>query len=63
MADLEVTYKGNTILEMNESGTKSLDTSGKYCEDDITIDFTKNEAPNGYTIPIVSGTIFTFSSF
>lgn len=62
MADLEVTYKGNKIIELDETGIKTLDTHGKYCEDDITIDFTKQSAVNGYTIPMISGTMFAFPS-
>ena len=37
MADIEVTYNNNTIVELSESGTKTLKTAGKYCEDDITV--------------------------
>lgn len=39
MADVEVSYKGNKIVELSESGTKVLKTSGKYCENDLTIDY------------------------
>ena len=42
MADVIVRYKGNTIAEMNESGGKTLKTSGKYCEDDIGIEYVKS---------------------
>lgn len=42
MADVEVSYKGSTIATMNASGTKTLETSGKYCEDDITVQYTKS---------------------
>ena len=41
MADLEVSYKGSSILSTSMSGTKTLLTSGKYCEDDITITYQK----------------------
>ena len=40
MADVTITYKGNSIATMSASGTKTLLTEGKYCEDDITVDYT-----------------------
>ena len=42
MADVTISYKGNTIAEMNESGSKTLKTSGKYCEGDIGIEYVKS---------------------
>ena len=39
--DVTVTYAGSQITSMSASGTKTLLTSGKYCEDDITIQYTK----------------------
>lgn len=33
-----VKYKGNTVVDLSESGTKTLKTSGKYCEGDITVE-------------------------
>lgn len=41
MADITVSYKGTTIAEVSASGTTTLGTSGKYCEDDISIAYTK----------------------
>ena len=41
MADIEVNYKGSTIASTSTTGTKTLLTSGKYCEDDIEISYTK----------------------
>ena len=41
MADITISYKGNTIAEVSASGTTTLGTSGKYCEDDISIAYTK----------------------
>ena len=41
MADLTIKFKGNPIVEMSESGTKTLATGGKYCEDDITVEYVK----------------------
>lgn len=42
MADIEVSYKGSKIVDISESGTTTLKTKGKYCEDDITVDYTKS---------------------
>ena len=41
MADVTLTYKGSTIAEMSNSGTKTLKTSGKYCEGDIGVSYVK----------------------
>ena len=41
MADVAVIYKGQQIASMDESGTVDLLTGGKYCEDDITVEYTK----------------------
>ena len=42
MADVTVSYKGTDIVELNDSGTKTLFTQGKYCEDNITLSYTKS---------------------
>lgn len=39
MADVTLTYKGNTIAEMSDTGTKTLKTAGKYCEGDIGVSY------------------------
>lgn len=39
MADVSIKYKGFTIAEMSDSGTKTLNTSGKYCEDNIVVQY------------------------
>lgn len=41
-----VSYKGNEIANF-ESGTKTLKTSGKYCEGDITIQSAGGITPSG----------------
>lgn len=41
MADLTLKYKGQPIVELSESGTKTLKTAGKYCEDDISVEYAK----------------------
>ena len=41
MADIKLTYKGSTIAELSATGNKTLKTSGKYCEGDIGVEYTK----------------------
>lgn len=41
MADVTLKYKGATIAELSESGSKTLETAGKYCEADIELAYTK----------------------
>ena len=47
MADLTIKFKGNPIVELSESGTKTLKTAGKYCEDDITVEYSKPAGGGG----------------
>ena len=47
MADLMIKYKGQPITELSESGTKTLKTAGKYCEDDITVEYAKPAGGGG----------------
>ena len=47
MADLTINYKGSPIVQMSESGTKTLKTAGKYCEDDITVEYAKPAGGGG----------------
>lgn len=44
MADVTLTYKGQTILEMSTTGNKALKTAGKYCEGDISLSYLKDES-------------------
>lgn len=37
-----IKYKGNTIASITTDGSKTLKTSGKYCEDDIIVENTKD---------------------
>ncbi len=41
MADVSISYKGNEIASMNESGAKTLLTGSCFCEGDITVAYTK----------------------
>ena len=37
MADITLSYKGSTIATMSASGSKTIQTKEKYCEDDISL--------------------------
>ena len=43
MADVIVTYKDASIIELSDSNTKIIRTAGKFCEDDINIQYIKPE--------------------
>ncbi len=45
MADVEISYNGDTIVSMSDSGTEYLDTKGTFCVDNIEIVYTKSAAP------------------
>lgn len=45
MADVTISYKGTSIATMDASGTKTLNTQGKYCEGDITVQYVDPEKP------------------
>ena len=41
MPDVTIAYKNSTIASITGSGAVSLSTAGRYCEDDITVTYTK----------------------
>jgi hypothetical protein len=45
MSEVNINYKGTKIAGMDASGTKTLLTSGKYCEGDISVEYTRPSAP------------------
>lgn len=45
MSEVNINYKGSKIAGMDASGTKTLQTSGKYCEGNIEVVYTKPSAP------------------
>lgn len=45
MPDVNISYKGESIASMDASGTKTLNTQGKYCEGNITVQYTDPEKP------------------
>lgn len=48
MADVTLSYNGSDILELSDSGSATLKTGGKYCEDDIEVEYVK---PSGGSTP------------
>lgn len=46
MSDVTIKYKGQSIATMDASGTKTLNTQGKYCEANIGVEYVK---PSGGT--------------
>ena len=52
MADITLSYKGSTIAEISDSATKTMNTAGKYCEDDITLVYVKPQAGAQFTITV-----------
>ena len=47
MADLTIKFKGQPIVELSDSGTKTLKTAGKYCEGDISVEYAKPAGGGG----------------
>lgn len=63
MADVEITYNNNKIVELSESGIKTLKTAGKYCEDDIVLEYVKPAASSTYiVISSIEGATLTCGS-
>lgn len=54
MADVTLTYKENTIVELNTTGNKTIKTAGKYCEDDISITYTGGRCPRAEQTSVIS---------
>lgn len=50
MTDVSIKYKGSAIANMSASGSKTLKTSGKYCEGDVVVQYTRPTASD-----VVSG--------
>ena len=59
MSDVTLSYKGSDILELSDSGSATLKTGGKYCEDDVTVEYVK---PSGGGILSDSGQIVLASA-
>lgn len=50
MSEVDIRYKGTSIATMDASGTKTLLTSGKYCEDNIEIAYDQPSGGGGGTV-------------
>lgn len=48
MAEVTINYKDAVIATMDTSGTKTLQTQGKYCEDDIEVVYVRPSVAGGY---------------
>lgn len=55
MPDVTINYEGSSIATMSASGTKTLLTAGKYCDDDIEVVYVSPGGGGGLTHE--SGTI------
>lgn len=72
MADVTIKYRGLDIATMNATGTKTLNTIGKYCDSNIVVEYTKPESAgvsvvetpdsHGGTIVTITGTPVTLQS-
>lgn len=45
MSEVAINYKGSGIATMDASGTKTLLTSGKYCEANLEVVYTRPVIP------------------
>lgn len=50
MPDVAISYKGSQIATMDASGTKTLNTQGKYCEGNIIVQYSKPASQMDYQI-------------
>lgn len=57
MAEVTINYKDAAIATMDASGTKTLQTQGKYCEDDIEVVYVKPSGGGGDMYKLIDGTI------
>ena len=72
MADVTIKYRGSNIATLDATGTKTLNTSGKYCDSNIVVEYTKPESggievietpdSHGGTIVTITGTNYALSS-
>lgn len=61
---VNIKYKNNSIATLTDTGTKTLKTSGKYCEADIIVENTKdggsNELFHAEITPATGGEVLIF---
>lgn len=60
MADVTINYEGNAIATMSASGTKTLQTQGKYCTDDIEVVYV-SPGGGGGSVNAETGTVTIMS--
>ena len=58
---VNIKYKNNSIAELTDTGIKTLKTAGKYCEDDISVEYTK-PAGGGGALIIVTDNLHDIST-
>ena len=56
MAGVTISYKGSQIASMTSTGTKTLTTSGQYCEDNITVGYS---APSLESVTVNAGNLLS----
>lgn len=61
MSEIDISYKGLSIATMDASGTKTLLTSGKYCEDDIEVVYTRPSAGEDTLLKALRNTVTSVS--
>ena len=61
MADVSISYKGSTVAEINGYGTKTLKTSGKYCEGDVVVTYAPRLRIYEFSLTKKSGWIELFT--
>ena len=62
MADVTLTYKGATIAELSDSGSKTLQTAGRFCEANIGLEYTKPSGGGNDLVGLVERTLTTFEN-
>lgn len=45
MSDVSILYRNSEIASLSDTGLRTLETSGKYCDSDINVVYTKPSAP------------------
>lgn len=55
MADVTIKYSGSQIAELNGTGSKTMQTSGKYCAGDIAVEYAPRSKTYEITLAKASG--------
>lgn len=73
MSDVTIKYKGQSIATMDATGSKTLQTQGKYCEGDIDVEYVKPSGggltwddvadPDGFTGDVVVSNVTKFRDY